>query len=166
VSRATDTRTVRACLIPSKVVAVHNAPVLHWALGDESDQAYLIGLLSSRPLDWFARRFVETHLQFFILNALPIPRRPRSDKDWRRVVGLAGRLASPDDRFADWAKKVGVGYGPLMAEEKQDMIDELDAVVAKLYGLSETQLIHLFETFHEGWDHEPRLRAVLNYFRA
>jgi hypothetical protein len=34
------------------------------------------------------------------------------------------------------------------------MIDEFDAHVARLYGLSEPQLVHLFETFHEGWDHE------------
>ena len=46
------------------------------------------------------------------------------------------------------------------------MIAELDAVVAHLYGLTEKQLVHLFETFHEGWDHEPRLKAVMKYFRA
>jgi hypothetical protein len=51
-----------------------------------------------------------------------------------------------------------------MAGKKQDMIDELDAVVAHLYGLSEPQLVHLFETFYEGRDYEPRLQAVLKHF--
>jgi hypothetical protein len=45
-------------------------------------------------------------------------------------------------------------------------IDMLDAVVAHLYGLTEKQLVHIFETFHEGWDYEPRLSAVLRHFRA
>ena len=45
------------------------------------------------------------------------------------------------------------------------MIHELDAVVAHLYGLSERHLVHIFETFHEGWDNEARLRATLNYYR-
>ena len=45
------------------------------------------------------------------------------------------------------------------------MIRELDAVVAHLYGLNERHLRHIFETFHEGWDYEERLRATLRHFR-
>ena len=44
------------------------------------------------------------------------------------------------------------------------MIYELDAVVAHLYGLNEKHLIHIFETFHEGWDYEAHLRASLKHF--
>ena len=42
--------------------------------------------------------------------------------------------------------------------------DELDAVVACLYGLSEPQLIHIFKTFHKNWDFEVRLKRTLNHF--
>ncbi len=79
---------------------------------------------------------------------------------------MAGRLACPDKRFAKWAKAVGVEYGKLDAAEKDDMIAELDAVVAHLYGLSESHLTHIFETFHEGWDCQPRLKAVLAHYKA
>lgn len=163
-TRATDTRTVRAALVPPNVFIVHLAPYVLWIRGDESDQAFLIGVLSSTALDWFARRWVETHLTYNFFNPLPIPRPPRSAPLWQRAVALSGRLAAPDDRFADWAAAVGVDHGPLPAEEKQDMIDELDAVVAHLYGLSSDQLTHIFETFHEGWDFQPRLTAVLAHF--
>ncbi len=71
-----------------------------------------------------------------------------------------------DGRFTAWAEAVGVECGPLAADEKEDMIHELDAVVAHLYGLSEAQLVHIFETFHEGWDYENRLDATLRHFRA
>ena len=47
-----------------------------------------------------------------------------------------------------------------------DMIAELDAVVAHLYGLSQPQLTHIFETFHEGSDYQLRLKAVLKHFAA
>jgi hypothetical protein len=117
-------------------------------------------------LDWYARRFVETHLNYFVFNPLPIPRPPRDDERWLRIVALAGRLASSEKRFSGWAKVVGVECGPLHDGEKQDMIAELDAIVAHLYGLAEKQLVHIFETFHEGWDYKPRLNAVLQYFRA
>jgi hypothetical protein len=106
------------------------------------------------------------NVNFFIFNPFPIPRPPRDDPRWRRVVALAGRLAAPDRRFAAWAEAVGVAHGSLPEDEKQDTIAELDALAARLYGLSERQLAHVFETFHEGWDYDVRLRAVLKHFRA
>jgi len=165
ISRATDSRTVRAALVPPNICLANTSPHVLWPRGDESDQAFVLGVLSSLPLDWYARRFVETHLNFFVFNPLPIPRPTRTDPLWLRAVALAGRLAAPDARFADWAAKVGVEHGPIAPDLKQDMIDELDAVVARLYGLSEDQLGHLFETFHEGWDFAPRLAAVTAHFR-
>jgi hypothetical protein len=164
VTRATDSRTVRTALVPSSLVMVNQAPYLLWVSGDERDQAYLLGVLSSIPLDWYARRFVETHLNFFVFNPLPIPRPPRSSKLWLRVVALAGRMAAIDDRFAEWAAKVGVTCGPLTEAKRNDHIAELDAVVAHLYGLTADQLRHVFETFHEGWDTTQRLAAVLKHF--
>ena len=166
VTRATDSRTIRAALVPPRVFLVHNAPYLLLPRGEERDAAYLLGLMSSLPLDWYARRFVETHLTFFVLNPFPVPR-PGPDSPLReRVIALAGRLASPDDRFSDWAGRLGVACGPLDADQKRDHIRELDAVVAHLYGLTEPQLVHIFETFHEGWDHEERLRATLHHFQT
>ena len=45
------------------------------------------------------------------------------------------------------------------------MIHELDAVVAHLYGLSEPQLVHIFETFHEGWDYSARLEETIRHYQ-
>jgi hypothetical protein len=149
VTRATDSRTVRAALLPPQVFVNHKAPYLLWSSGDALDQAFLLGVLCSVPLDWFARRFVEISLTFFVLNPFPIPRPPRTDSRWQRAVALAGRLAAPDDRFATWAAQVGVDHGPLDPATKQAMIEELDAVVAHLYGLDAAQLAHVFDTFHD-----------------
>ncbi len=63
---------------------------------------------------------------------IPIPRPDRNHALWERVVELAGRLACPDESFADWAETVGVEWGPLPADEKEDLIHELDAVVSHL----------------------------------
>jgi hypothetical protein len=164
VSRATDSRTVRAALVPPKVFVNHTAPYCLRPHGIEKDEAFLLGVLSSISLDWYARRIVELHLTFFVFNDFPIPRPNRDDSLWQRVVSLSGRLAAPDERFADWAKAVGVRYGPLEADGKEDMIHELDAAVAHLYGLSESQLRHIFETFHVGWDYEDRLASTLDHY--
>ena len=165
VSRATDSRTVRVALVPPNVFIGNQAPYFLWPRGNPEDQAFLLGVLSSVPLDWYARRFVETHVSYFVLNPFPIPRPSRDDGRWQRVVSLAGRLACPDDRFLAWANIVGVGCGLLASDEKEDMVHELDAVVAHLYGLTEVQLVHVFETFHEGWDYQDRLDGVLAHFR-
>jgi hypothetical protein len=166
VARATDTRTVRASLLPPKVFIVHLAPYLLWPRGEERDEAYLLGVFCSLPFDWYARRFVETHMTYHIMEGFPVPRPNRDDLLWKRVIALAGRLACPDKRYREWAAAVGVEYGKLEDDEKQDMIRELDAVVAHLYGLSDKQLAHIFETFHEGWDYEERLRETLKHFAA
>jgi hypothetical protein len=71
-----------------------------------------------------------------------------------------------DERYREWAAAVGVECGRLSDDDKQDRIHELDAVVAHLYGLTERHLVHIFETFHEGWDYEARLSATLKHYRA
>lgn len=166
VSRSTDSRTIRVALLPPNIFITNKGPYFLWPRGAEPDQAFLLGVLSSIPLDWYARRFVEVSVNYFIINPFPVPRPPRDDVGWQRVVELAGRLACPDERFSVWAESVGVDCGPLAPNEKDDMIHELDAVVAHLYGLSEAQLAHIFETFHEGWDYQNRLDSVLCHYRA
>ena len=79
---------------------------------------------------------------------------------------LAGWLV-PTTVSDAWASAAGVESGPLRRRtDKADMIHELDAVVAHLYGLTEAQLRHVFETFHEGWDYHHRLDGVVRHFRA
>jgi hypothetical protein len=165
VARATDTRTVIVSLIPGHVVVSHQAPYLLWPRGDERDQAYLLGVLSSIPLDWYARRFVETHVTFDPFNAFPVPSIDRDDPRRREVELAAGRLAACGLPFAEWANDVGVDWGPLAQPERQSLIARLDAAVAHLYGLQEDDLKLIFETFHVGWDYTSRLSAVLDHYR-
>ncbi len=167
VARATDTRTVIAALVPGELVAVHKAPTLLWPKGTVLHQTYLLGILSSMMLDWYARRLVEMTLSFTLLNSFPIPDKdPESDPIASRVVEIAGRLAAADDRFAEWAAEVGVPVGSVTDEDtKDDLIHELDACVAHLYGLDESDLAVIYDTFHEKTDYSQRHAAVLRHFR-
>jgi hypothetical protein len=146
---------VRAALVPPQVFLTNKAPYLLWPAGDAKDQAFLLGVLCSVPLDWYARRFVEVNLNFFILNPFPIPRPPRTNQNWQRAVTLAGELACPDARFTSWAQAVGVSCAVLSPSDKEAKIEELDAVVAQLYGLTPDHLVHIFDTFHE-WTEETQ----------
>ena len=72
-SRSTDSRTVRACLIPPAVPLTHKAPYLVAPYWSPVTQAFLLGIMNSVSFDWLARRYVETNLNYFILNMLDLP---------------------------------------------------------------------------------------------
>ena len=168
VTRSTDTRTLICALVPGQRVIVNQAPYLLRILGSTRDEAYVLGVLSSMPCDWQARRTVELHMTFEQIGLLTIPDPGLEDTVRARVVEIAGRLAAVDDRFAEWAAEVGVPVGsandPVI---KQDLIHELDACVAHLYGLDEDDLAVIYETF----DHKDpnryaeRHAAVLEHYR-
>ena len=165
ITNATNTRTVICCLIPPKVFCQSTAPSFLFPRGDEFDQTYLLGILCSRPLDWFARRVVELHMTLNIINSLPIPR-PQADHPLRlRLIELAGTLACRDARLKAWAKTIGVKYAKEISSiEEQDLIAEIDAVAAHLYDLSREQLTHIFETFQESWKYKDSLAKTLAHY--
>ncbi|MGA2073979.1 MAG: hypothetical protein ABSH52_10795 [Terriglobia bacterium] len=168
VTNRTNTRTLVVALIPPHVVTVQTAPWVLWLNPEhaKSQEAYLLGIMSSIPCDWWCRRFIEGHADQEAFSCLRIPDPSRQSKLSQRVVALAGRLASPDHRFSQWVRAVGVECGRLEDDEKEDVIHELDAVVAHLYGLNESQLRHIFETFHEGWDYARRLDETLRHYHS
>ncbi len=163
-SRATDSRTVRVALVPPNVVLVHQAYTLFWREGDARDEAYALGVLSSIPFDWFARQLVESHVTVEFMNSAPVPAREREDAMRRRVELIAGHMAAIDGRFNGWATRVG-DFSELNGRSHADLEAELDAAVARLYGLTEDDVKIIFETFHVGWDYSTRLATVLEHFR-
>lgn len=109
---------------------------------------------------------VELSLNFHIFNSLPIPRPPEDDPLRNHVIHLAGRLAAVDDRYGNWAEQVGVEVASVKTErEKADLIAELDAAVALLYGLDESDIQVIYDTFHKTIDHLPDINAVLGHHR-
>lgn len=166
ITRATDTRTVLAALIPPRVATSDSASVLHRRSGSTRDEALVLGIMSSRPFDWQLRRWVEQNLTFELLGLASVP----LNLDGRyadRASDISGRLAAVDERYQEWADEVGVPVGSVKTPaEKQDLIDELDALVSLLYGLTADQVEHIYATFHRGWDYAPRLAAVLEHFHA
>ncbi len=166
VARASDFRTIIPCLAPPKIFTTENDPFLLLTKGSQLDEAFLLGIMSSFPFDWYAKRWVEAHVRFHVFKNLTVPEREESSLLAKRIIEISGRLACPDERFADWAAAVGVEYGPLDPDDKQDKIYELDAVVAHLYGISETQLAHIFMTFHDGWDCGPHLNEVQRHYSS
>jgi hypothetical protein len=145
ISRATDSRTVRACLIPPKTLLTNQAPYLAFVDGDALAQATCLGVMNSLPFDWQARRFVEIHLNFFILEGLIVP---DLDAEAAAVVArCAARLSCVDDRFSEFAEACGVEYGQISDDEQVELRVEIDARVARAVAITVNDLETLFADF-------------------
>jgi hypothetical protein len=165
VTNATNTRTLIAALVPPDRVLTNAAPYLLNVAANAEAEAYLLGVLSSRTLDWYARRFIELNVNMHIFNGFPIPRPESNPVLAQRIIELSGRLAAVDERFADWAKAIGAPVNSVSSEtERQEYIAELESLVARMFELNEFQLTHIFETFQRGWDYRSELARTLSYF--
>ncbi|MEJ7785765.1 MAG: hypothetical protein WKF96_13245, partial [Solirubrobacteraceae bacterium] len=138
VSRGTDARTVRAALVPPETFLTNTAPYLAFLDEDRVAEAACLGVLNSLVFDWQARRFVEIHVNFFVLEGLRVP--ALDDEDYAEVARAAARLSCPDERFADFAAATGVEIGPLDRDERDGLRAEIDARVARAWGLTQDEL--------------------------
>ena len=164
VTNRTNSRTVLACLVPPRTSLTNSAPYLVFAGWDSISQASLLGVLNSVPFDWMARRYVETHLNFYVLNGLTFP--PPDNTPWERIGELAARLSCVDERFFEFAAGAGVECGPLTDAQRNDKRAEVDALVARAYGLTEDELRFIFTDFTENAVSPAYRRQVLEKFEG
>jgi len=159
VTNRTNSRTVIACLVPPGVFLVNSAPYLAFIDDDPRAEAACLALMNSLVFDWQARRFVETHLNFFLLEGLRLP--PLDDDSFTRLAAAAARLSCPDERFAEFAATTGVECGALDDAERLALRAETDALVARAWGLTADELEFVFTDFTEGAlppDHREAVR--------
>src|SRR5262249_34058590 len=104
-------------------------------------------------VDWMIRMKITNHCNFFYMQQLPIPRLMTSDAAFRPLVERAARLVGTSAEFDDLLREV---FGPkatyrthgATAEaDRQRLRDEIDALVAQLYGLTEEEFQYILGTF-------------------
>ena len=145
VTNRTNSRTVIACLVPKGVFLTNKAPYLSFPTGDARARAACLGILNSLPFDWQARRFVEINLNFFLLEGFHLP--SLDDADYDHIARAAARLSAVDARFANFARETGVDYGPLSDAERAALRVEIDARVARAWGLVPDDLQVIYDDF-------------------
>ena len=147
VTNRTNSRTLIAALIPPKFFSTNGAPLLVQRNGNPLDLALRLGIMCSLPFDWLTRRRVELNMNFFILNALPVPMNSPADPLGLRASRLAARLAASDERYKGFADECGVAFGALSTQERDNTIADLDAIIAVMYGLSSEEVEIILRDF-------------------
>jgi len=145
ISRATDSRTVRACLVPPGYLLANSAPYLAFTKGGPLDQMACLAIMNSLPFDWQTRRFAEANLNFFILEGMCVP--PLSDEAFAVIANAAARLSCVDERFADSAEANGIEYQELTEKERETLRLEIDARVSYAWSLSQADLQLILRDF-------------------
>jgi hypothetical protein len=145
VSRASDSRTVRASLIPAETFLLNSVSYLVFIDGGHRERAACCAVMNSLPFDWQARRFVETDVTYFILELLTVP--AFTDAAYEELVILGARLSCPDERFAELAEACGIEPAMLAEDERMALRARVDALLARAYGLAVDDLSVLFADF-------------------
>ena len=166
ITNPTNTRTLIAALIPpNRILPQHAAYALACEGTTAADEAFTLGVLSSMPCDWQARRRAELHMgNSEILGGVSIPE-PADGPVSLRLTEIAARLAAADDRFDGWAQQVGVPVGSVQPEQREGLLAELDACAAVLYGLDEADIAVIYDTFGRPGRWDARRDAVIEHRR-
>jgi hypothetical protein len=125
VASATNRVTLIAAMLPPDCVTTHTLFCLKTAL-DEDAQWFLCGVMNSYVANYLVRLRVTTHVSAGIVERLPVPVMPADSGPAAEIVTLSRQIA---------ARMPGVHD------------DRLQALVARLYGLTAGQFSHVLATF-------------------
>jgi len=153
IARTTDERTLISAIVPRHTACENNATtVLVEDNADERIKLFVCSLLNSFVLDFVIRYRVSTTLNMFYLQELPLPRFSPGDPIFDAIVPRAARLTCTRPEFAAlWQAVMGEAWTPASGATdptaRQRLRDELDALVAHLYGLTRGEFAHILHTF-------------------
>lgn len=128
VAGATNRLTLIAGQLPKGTLSTHTVFVLKTPLAPDA-QWCLLGLLNSLVVNYLVRLNVTTHVTTALMARLPVPRPSDDSRAFRTLAALARGL-----------EVTGIEAAP-------EAYAGLNAIVAKLYGLSPEQYRHVVETF-------------------
>jgi len=135
VASATNRQTLIAAILPRQAISIHTVFCLRTAM-DTATQRFLCGVLNSFVANWIARLWVQTHVTVALVERLPVPRVDAASQAFRDIVKCVRRLEGAGPT------RGGAGETPRVATMAQ-----LQALVARLYGLSEVEFQRVVETF-------------------
>ena len=166
VASSTNERTLIAAILPPEVFVGNTATYLiPWHFNSQkaiddlreirncyksalsaSVQMYLCGILNSFTLDYTIRFKITADVSMFYVYQLPVPRFSAHDRRCKAISDRVARLVCVGSEFDALRQELLGSVGARVATnpiERQHLQNEIDALVAHLYGLQEEELRHI-----------------------
>lgn len=164
IARTTDERTLITTIIPGETICGHSMYTISGSELEYSKQLQLMSVMNSLVLDYIIRQKIATNVSLFHLYQSPMPRLTAGNPYFDALVQRAAQLTCTRSEFADlWREVVGSAWvdpATIAANDddsalrpvvnpaaRQILRDEIDALVAHLYGLSRAEFAHILGTF-------------------
>lgn len=131
----TNERSLLVARVPAGVVCGNKVPTLHFSQGDPAIEGLFLALTNSFVVDWMLRRVVTTTVNFFILDALPLPKVAPSSEIGLSLIELAQAVTAAEGNSVVDRGLVG------------RLRSRLDALTAFAWGISMDQMRLVFDDF-------------------
>jgi hypothetical protein len=168
IAASTNERSAIATLLPKRVFAGNTLPISVPTSPDTPSDVELLALIAifdSFVFDAFIRGKITSHLNFFYVNQMPVPRLTAKDAAFAPLVARAARLICTAPEFEELWRELALTPGPSPAgrggraaqgeegrpatdpAERAQLRAELDAMVAHLYELTEAEFTYILGAF-------------------
>ncbi len=157
VTGQTNERSALAAIIPQYLPCGNTVSM---ATTNDTGLAMLwISILNSFTVDWLLRLRVSNHLNFFLVNKLPMPRPSLDSPSAHTIVMSATRLTCFTSEMADLWNELAIDYPEELSfpwtmdkattdlHERAKLRARIDALVAELYGISLAEYALILSTF-------------------
>lgn len=155
-SASTNERTLVVTIAPKMTFFADNLAeidITYQSHSPESitqEQCYICALFNSFVLDYTIRQRITTNLSFFYIDQFPVPRLIPGDAGFTPISIKAAQLICTVPEFDALAREAGLrGWhdGATDPAERARLRAELDALVARLYNLTEEEFSHVLGAF-------------------
>ncbi|WKZ40514.1 MAG: Eco57I restriction-modification methylase domain-containing protein [Anaerolineales bacterium] len=153
ISASTNERATIATVLPKNVFVGNtinlNVPTEKSA-PNNAELLFIVSFFNSFVFDWLIRQKITSHLNFFYVYQMPVPRLSAKDPAFAPIVERAAKLICTTPEFDDLAKEVGLGShkkGVTDPKVRAQLRAQLDGMIAHLYGLTESEFAHILSTF-------------------
>jgi hypothetical protein len=155
VASSTNERTMISAILPPNSFLDNSAPFVYSRTKADDFPypvpfkilCYLCGILNSFTVDFVIRHKVSSDVNYFYVEQLPLPRLNDGNTFYEEIVKRVARLTAITEEYEKFAEEMSVKLGPLQESERQEMIAEINAIVALLFGLNLEDLKHILSTF-------------------
>ena len=144
IASSTNYRTFISTIVPPGYVCGNSIAIIR--LDTIKTLCFLAGIMNSFIIDYFIRQKVSANINMFYFLETPVPRLS-SGKEFEFVAKKVAQLVCTTSEFAELKKEIGIESG-LTAENDRNMARaQLDAAVAKLYGIKKEELTFILQKF-------------------